>query len=57
MPVSSGPLGVLLRAGHALAEAEGDAASMSGDLVQMGDVLREAGRLDEASTKYAPWNW
>ena len=25
---------------------------MSGDLVQMGDVLREAGRLDEASAKY-----
>lgn len=42
-----------LRAGYALAEAERDAGSMSGDLVQMGDVLREAGRLDEASAKYA----
>lgn len=42
-----------LRAGYALAEAERDSASMSGDLVQMGDVLREAGRLDEASAKYA----
>ena len=26
---------------------------MSGDLVQMGDILREAGRLDEALLKYA----
>jgi hypothetical protein len=26
---------------------------MSGDLVQMGDILREANRLDEASAKYA----
>jgi hypothetical protein len=26
---------------------------MSGDLVQMGDVLREAGRLDDASAMYA----
>ena len=42
-----------LRAGYALAEAERDSASMSGDLVQMGDILREAGRLDDASTKYA----
>ena len=42
-----------LRAGYALAEAETDLASMSGDLNQMGDVLREAGRLDEASAKYA----
>lgn len=41
-----------IRAQYALAEAEHDAASMSGDLVQMGDVLREAGRLDEASAKY-----
>ena len=41
-----------LRAEYALAEAERDSASMSGDLVQMGDVLREAGRLDEASAKY-----
>lgn len=42
-----------LRAGYALAEAERDAGSMSGDLVQMGDVLREAGRLDDAAAKYA----
>ena len=41
-----------LRAGYALAEAEHDAGSMSGDLTQMGDVLREAGRLDEASASY-----
>ena len=35
-----------LTAGYALAEAEHDAGTMSGDLVQMGDVLREgpAGR-------------
>ena len=26
---------------------------MSGDLVQMGDILREANRLDDASAKYA----
>ena len=42
-----------LRAGYALAEAEHDAASMSGDLVQMADVLREAGRMDDAAAKYA----
>jgi tetratricopeptide (TPR) repeat protein len=42
-----------LRAGYALADAEHDAASMAGDLTQMGDVLREAGRLDEALAKYA----
>ena len=42
-----------LRAGYALAEAEQDGASMSGDLTLMGDVLREAGRLDEAAAKYA----
>ena len=41
-----------LRAGYKLAEAERDAGSMSGDLTQMADVLREAGRLDEASAKY-----
>ena len=41
-----------LRAGYALAEAERDSGSMSGDLVQMGDVLREAGRFDDASAKY-----
>jgi tetratricopeptide (TPR) repeat protein len=42
-----------LRAGYALAETEHDAGSMSGDLVLMGDVLREAGRLDEAAKRYA----
>ena len=41
-----------LRAGYALAEAERDAGSMSGDLVQMGDILREADRFDEALAKY-----
>jgi tetratricopeptide (TPR) repeat protein len=41
-----------LRAGYALAQTEHDAGSMSGDLTQMGDVLREAGRLDEALAKY-----
>jgi tetratricopeptide (TPR) repeat protein len=42
-----------LKAGYALAEAEGDAGSMSGDLTQMGDILREAGRPDEALARYA----
>jgi tetratricopeptide (TPR) repeat protein len=41
-----------LTAGYALAEAAHDGASMSGDLTQMGDVLREAGRLDAALAKY-----
>jgi tetratricopeptide (TPR) repeat protein len=42
-----------VRAGYALAAAERDSGSMSGDLVQMGDISREAGRLDEAAAKYA----
>lgn len=42
-----------LKQEYALAEAEHDAASMSGDLSVMGDVLREAGRYDEALAKYA----
>jgi tetratricopeptide (TPR) repeat protein len=42
-----------LKAEYALAEAEKDAGSMSGDLTQMGDVLREAGRYDEALARYA----
>jgi len=42
-----------LRAGYELARAEGDAGSMSGDSVQMGDVLREAGRFDDAAKQYA----
>jgi len=42
-----------LKAGYALAEAEHDAGTMTGDLVQIGDVLREAGRLDDALAKYS----
>ena len=42
-----------LKAGSALAEAEHDAATMAGDLVQMGDVLREANRLDDALARYS----
>ena len=42
-----------LKAGYALAEANQDGGSMSGDLTQMGDVLREAGRTKEALAKYA----
>jgi tetratricopeptide (TPR) repeat protein len=42
-----------LKALHALAEAAGDGGNMSGDLNLMGDVLREAGRLDEAAARYA----
>jgi tetratricopeptide (TPR) repeat protein len=38
---------------YALADAEKDAGSMAGDLTQMGDVLREAGRLDDALARYA----
>src|SRR4051812_2136730 len=41
-----------IRAEYAIAETEHDAASMSGDLTQMGDVLREAARLDDAAAKY-----
>ena len=41
-----------LQAGYALAEANGDAGSMSGDLTQMGDILREAGRPADALAKY-----
>jgi len=40
------------RKAYALAEAEGDKATMSGDLNQMGDILREAGMTDEALAKY-----
>ena len=42
-----------LKAGSKIAEASGDLATMSGDLTQIGDVLREAGRLDEALSHYA----
>jgi len=41
-----------VKANYALAEAEHDGALMSGDLNLMGDILREAGRLDEAAAKY-----
>jgi len=41
-----------LRAGYALAEAEHDAGTMSGDLTQMGDVLREAARPADALARY-----
>jgi tetratricopeptide (TPR) repeat protein len=41
-----------LQAGYALAEANGDAGTMSGDLTQMGDILREAGRPADALAKY-----
>jgi tetratricopeptide (TPR) repeat protein len=42
-----------LKKEYALADAEHDAASMAGDLTLMGDVLREAGRYDDALAKYA----
>jgi tetratricopeptide (TPR) repeat protein len=41
-----------LKAGSELAAAENDWGAISGDLTQMGDVLREAGRADEALAKY-----
>ena len=37
----------------AFAEAEHDLAAVSGDLNVMGDILRDAGRLEEATAKYA----
>lgn len=37
---------------YALSEGEHDLATMSGDLTQMGDILREAGKLDAALQKY-----
>ena len=40
-----------LRAMYALAEADGDGGSMSGDLTQMGDVLREAGRTEGSARR------
>ena len=43
-----------LKAEYALAEAEHDGASMSGDLNQMGDVLREAGRLPTRRRRSTP---
>ncbi len=41
-----------LKASSVLAEAEHDGASLSADLNLMGDVLREAGRFDDALAKY-----
>ena len=41
-----------LQASAALAEAEHDGGSMSADRNLMGDVLREAGRFDDALAKY-----
>ena len=41
-----------LQAGYDLAAANNDWGTMSGDLTQMGDILREAGRADEALKKY-----
>jgi tetratricopeptide (TPR) repeat protein len=41
-----------MKASYALAEAERDGGSMSGDLNQIADILREAGRFDEAAAKY-----
>jgi len=42
-----------MQASYALAEADRDAGSMSGDLTLMGDILREAGQLDDAAASYA----
>jgi len=41
-----------IKAGSALAEKENDAAGVSGDLNQIGDILREAGHLDDALANY-----
>jgi len=41
-----------IKAGSALAEKEHDAAAQSVDLAQIGDILREAGRFDEARASY-----
>jgi tetratricopeptide (TPR) repeat protein len=38
---------------YALAEKDSDKASQSGDLNQMGDILLEAGKPDEAAARYA----
>jgi tetratricopeptide (TPR) repeat protein len=42
-----------LRKGSALSEKDSDLASISGDLVQIGDILRESARLDDAAATYA----
>jgi tetratricopeptide (TPR) repeat protein len=41
-----------IKAGSALAEKENDAAGQSADLTQIGDILREAGRFDNALANY-----
>jgi tetratricopeptide (TPR) repeat protein len=41
-----------IKAGSALAEKENDAAGQSADLIQIGDILREAGRFDDALANY-----
>jgi tetratricopeptide (TPR) repeat protein len=41
-----------LKAGSALSEADQDFAAISGDLNLIADILREAGRYEEAKTKY-----
>lgn len=41
-----------IKAGSALAEKENDAAGQSVDLTQIGDILREAGRFDDALANY-----
>jgi tetratricopeptide (TPR) repeat protein len=42
-----------IKANSALSAAEQDGGTISGDLNLMGDILREAGRLDEAQARYA----
>jgi tetratricopeptide (TPR) repeat protein len=37
---------------YALAEKINDASAMSGDLVTMGDILRQSGKYDQAQAKY-----
>ena len=41
-----------IKAGTALAKAENDAGGVAGDLTQIGDILREAGRYDDALASY-----
>jgi tetratricopeptide (TPR) repeat protein len=41
-----------IKKGYALSEADHDFATMSGDLNQIGDILREAGRPDAAMAAY-----
>ncbi len=42
-----------IQRGYALAEKDGDKATLSGDLNQMGDILLAAGKPDEAAAKYS----